>query len=98
MRALEGGSAVLKDLTGKTTADEVANVMDNLADVSLNPIPAIHNQCCKGGRVVGFVLQLSEMTVSYLACQQDEICFWFGVGSIPFFSSLSLSWEESGHD
>ena len=41
LRALEGGSAVLKDLTGKTTADEVANVMDNLADVSLNPIPVI---------------------------------------------------------
>ena len=60
LRALEGGSAVLKDLTGKTTADEVANVMDNLADVSLNPIPAIHSRCCMGGRVVGFLLQLSE--------------------------------------
>ena len=44
LRALEGGSAVLKDLTGKTTADEVANVMDNLADVSLNQVPAIHNR------------------------------------------------------
>lgn len=34
IKAIEGGTSVLRDMTSKTTADDVANVMDNLADVT----------------------------------------------------------------
>lgn len=34
VKAIEGGTAVLKDMTGKITADDVVTTMDNLADVT----------------------------------------------------------------